>query len=244
MTHSRPYAAALNRRSRRGKLAYQCLLYLVVGLGACMVSLPFLWMLSASLKKPADIFVFPPKWIPWPPNFDNYTKALSLMPFGLYTRNTLTVTFGAMIGDVLVCSLVAYGFARLRFPGRRQLFMLVLATMMMPYYVTMIPRFILFKQLQWVDTFLPLIVPALCATSGFYIFLFRQFYMGISFGIDDAARIDGCSTLGIWFRVLLPMSRPAIASVAIYSFLSHWNDFTGPLIYLNDMNKFTLSVSL
>ncbi len=178
--------------------------------------------------------------------WSNYREALTPPNFRflLYLRNTLIITFIALMGQVISCSLVAFGFARLRFPARGVLFIMVLATMMLPAQVTMVPLFKMFVRAGWYDTFLPLTVPAFFATSGFYVFLLRQYFMGIPLEMDEAARIDGASTWQIYSRVVLPQARAAVATVAIFSFMAHWNDFLGPLIYLGNPDLRTLSLAL
>jgi multiple sugar transport system permease protein len=220
------------------------LTYLVIlGVGA-FVSVPFIWMLSASLKDEGQIFASPPIWIPSPIHWHNYPEAMALLPFGTFLTNSVIVTGAALVGEVLSCSLVAYGFARLRFPGRQALFICVLATILLPVYAVAIPRFILFRQLGWTNTLLPLTIPAFFGGSAFFIFLFRQFFLTIPFELEDAARIDGASTLTCYSRIILPMSRPVLGAVAIFSFVFHWNDFFFPLIYLNTQQNYTLSIGL
>jgi multiple sugar transport system permease protein len=220
------------------------LTYLVIlGVGA-FVSVPFIWMLSASLKDESQIFASPPIWIPSPIHWNNYPEALSLLPFATFLKNTSIVTGATLVGEVLSCSLVAYGFARLRFPGRGPLFICVLATILLPVYAVAIPRFILFRNLGWTNTLLPLTIPAFFGGSAFFIFLFRQFFLTIPFELEDAARIDGASTFTCYSRIILPMSKPVLGAVAIFSFVFHWNDFFFPLIYLNTQPNYTLSIGL
>jgi multiple sugar transport system permease protein len=218
--------------------------YLVILCVGAFVSVPFLWMLSASLKDESQIFASPPIWIPVPIHWSNYPEALVLLPFGTFLKNTAIVTGATLIGEVFSCSLVAYGFARLRFPGKGPLFICVLATILLPVYAVAIPRFILFRNLGWTNTLLPLTVPAFFGGSAFFIFLFRQFFLTIPFELEDAARIDGASTLTCYSRIILPMSKPVLGAVAIFSFVFHWNDFFFPLIYLNSQQNYTLSIGL
>jgi ABC-type glycerol-3-phosphate transport system permease component len=212
--------------------------------GAVLFLLPFLWMVSTSLKEPGQTHVFPPQLIPHPPRWRNYLEAWTALPFNLYLRNTLIITGLSIVGQTITASLVAFGFARLRFWGRNVLFICVLATMMVPAQVTMVPMFLVFKALGWVDTFLPLIVPGFCGGSALFIFLLRQYIMTIPHELDDAAKIDGCGWFGIYSRIIMPQIKPALSCVAIFSFMSHWNDFMGPLIYLNSETKKTLSLGL
>jgi ABC-type glycerol-3-phosphate transport system permease component len=218
-------------------------IYLLICAGAGFVMIPFLWMVSTSLKEVKDVFVMPPDLIPNPPIWRNYVDAWTTMPFTLYLRNTLFVTLTATIGHVLAASLVAFGFARLSAPGRNLLFAMVLASMMLPRQVTLIPTYMLFRRLRWINTFNPLIVPPFLGGGAFYIFLLRQYMMGIPRELDDAAKLDGCSNFGIYWRLVLPLSRPALAAVAIFSFRAHWQDFLGPLIYLSGDN-ITLALAI
>ncbi|MCJ7739575.1 MAG: carbohydrate ABC transporter permease [Anaerolineae bacterium] len=208
-----------------------------------LFSLPFFWMLSSSLKIESRIWIYPPTWIPNPFLWENYPKALELMHFAQLLKNTLFLTGIGTLAVVLSSSWIVYGFARIDFPGKNTLFMLLLATMMLPGQVTMIPRFILFKELGWLNGYLPLLVPALFGDA-FYIFLLRQFYMGIPTELDDAAKIDGCNYIGIWWRIILPLSKPALATVTVFSVIRGWNDFLWPLIILNDSKKFNLALGL
>lgn len=233
----------LASRTRRNALRMGAV-YLILATGAIFISLPFIWMISTSLKDEGAVFVFPPDWIPHPLLFSNYATALTVLPFGLFLRNTLITTLVPMVGAILSCSLAAYSFSRLRWPGRDLCFLLVLSTMMLPHQVTMIPRFILFKELDWVDSFLPLVVPPWFAVGAFNIFLLRQFFMTIPLETDDAAKLDGASYPDIYARILLPLSKPALAAIAIFVFQFHWNDFLEPLIYLHSQYNFTLALGL
>ena len=307
----------LQSRQRQQRLA-QAVAYAILTLGAVMILIPFVFMLSTSLKDKDRIFTRSIEWIPRKqirvevsgktvklfrfakslgdiyavpveelprdrvrvavltrrpaetvdPRFlrttrvvdwnelepatqvafiwSNYREALTPPNFRflLYLRNPLAITVLALVGQVLSCTLVAFGFARLRFPGRGFLFIVLLSTMMLPAQVTMVPLFKLFVSLGWYDTFLPLTVPAYFATSAFFVFLLRQYFMGIPIEMDEAARIDGASSWGVFSRVLLPQVKPAVATVAIFSFMGHWNDFLGPLIYLGNPDLRTLALGL
>jgi len=200
-------------------------------------------MISTSLKPPRQIFVFPPIWIPHPLMWSTYLEALNFVPFLLYLKNTLTICISTVIGVLLSCSLVAYGFSRVQWPERNIVFIILLATMMIPYQVTIIPMYIVFNKLGWINTFKPLIVPFFFGTP-FYIFLLRQFFMTIPMELSDAAKIDGCSEFRIYCQIILPLAIPALAVVALFQFIGVWNDFLGPLIYLRDQSKFTLSLGL
>jgi len=210
---------------------------------AVLFLLPLFWMISSSLKPNYQVLEFPPRWLPDPIKWSNYPEALTYVPFGRYSLNTLFIAGMTIVGHVLSCTLVAYAFARLRAPGKDLLFVVLLATMMLPYPVTMIPIYIAFKTVGWVNTFLPLIVPAFFG-SPFYIFLMRQFFLTLPPELEDAARVDGANTLQTLWYVILPISRPALATVAIFTFQAVWNDFLPPLIYLHDQSKYTVSLGL
>jgi ABC-type glycerol-3-phosphate transport system permease component len=205
---------------------------------------PFFWTVSSSLKDITEIYAFPPLPLPAEPRWSNYAEAWNYVPFGLFLLNSVTVAGFAVVGQTAASALVAYGFARGQFPGRNALFVLVLSTMLLPWEVTIVPRFLLFKQLGWLDTLNPLIVPSILGGGAFYIFLLRQFLMTIPRDFDEAAEIDGASSLQILAQVLLPLIKPALTTVAIFSFLEHWNDFIGPLMYLNTPSRFTISLGL
>jgi ABC-type glycerol-3-phosphate transport system permease component len=239
VTRRKRNAMAILRR----KVLPRLIIYILLVLGSVAFILPFLWMLSSSLKTPGEIFIFPPKWIPSSPQWHNYPDALTIQPFGRYTINTIIVTGLSMLGTLISSSLVAYGFARIRGAGSGFLFSLVLATMMLPYQVTMIPTFIVFRMLGWVNTLKPLIVPSFFG-SAFFIFLLRQFMMTVPLEMDEAAIIDGCSTFGVYWRIMLPMAKPALATVAIFAFMDGWTDLMGPLIYLNSQRLYTIALGL
>lgn len=217
--------------------------YLALVTLASAFMLPVAWMLSATLHDGAGVFAQPYEWIPAAPQWDTWPRALEAFSFGRALANTVLITVPTMLFTVLSCALVAYGFARLRFAGRDLLFALCIATMMLPGQVTMIPLYMMFAKIGWVDTLLPLIVPSLFG-SPFYIFLLRQFFMTIPRDIDDAARIDGASRLRIWWSIVLPQARPALATVLVFTFIGSWNDFLGPLIYINSPDHATLTLGL
>ena len=228
------------------RLTQQITAVLIYGLllaGAILVMIPLVWMLSTSLKLESQVFLFPPKLIPNPVVWENYPEALTVLPFSTYFQNSGIVSFFAIIGAVLSSSLVAYSFARLRWPGRDWLFLLVLATMMLPTQVTIIPQFVIFRELKLLDTLFALIVPY-WAAGAFFVFLLRQFFTTISGELDDAALIDGCSRFGIFWRILLPLSKPALAAVAIFTFQWSWNDFFHPLVYINSRENWTVALGL
>ena len=231
-------------RSRRWiDAATRTVAFMLATLGALVVMVPVVWMLSTSLKTLGQTMLFPPRWIPDPIVWQNYPQALTFLPFAIFAKNTIVYTFWAVVGETFTSSLVAFAFARMRARGRDLLFLLVLSTMMVPAQVTMIPQYIMFANLKWIDSLKPLIVPALFG-SPYLIFLLRQFYRSIPRDMDDAARIDGCSWFGTYWRIAAPMSLPALTTVAILSFMWHWNDFLGPLIYINTKENLTISIGL
>ncbi len=225
------------------KILRRALAHLVLLAGSIVFVAPFLFLVSTSLKAHRQIVVFPPVWIPNPIIWRNYTEVFYYAPLHRYFLNTLLISTTWVIGATLTSSLAAYAFARLRAPGRDVIFMVLLSTLMVPGIVTLIPTYIIFAKLDWIDTFLPLTIPALSGNA-FYIFLLRQFFMGIPTELEDAALIDGCSHLGIWWRIMLPLAKPALATVTIFAFMWAWNDFLGPLIYLNNQKLYTLSLGL
>ena len=229
--------------SRRRIQARSILVYALLCLGASVFLLPLFWMLSSSLKPEWQVLANPPVWIPNPPRWENYREALTYLPFGRYAVNTLIISLGAIVGHVLSCTIVAYGFARLRAPGKNFFFLLLLSTLMLPYPVTMVPLFVLFNALGWINTFLPLIIPTFFGNA-FYIFLLRQFFLTLPPDLEDAARIDGANTLQVLRHVILPISMPALATVVIFTFQASWNDFLQPLIYLQDQSHYTLTLGL
>jgi multiple sugar transport system permease protein len=205
---------------------------------------PFAWMISSSLKGPEEVFTPGVGLIPHEVRWDNYARAFEQMPVLLYTRNTVLITLGCIIGYIVSGSLVAYSFARLRWPGRDTWFLILLATMMLPPQVSIIPLFAIFRELRWIDTYYPLIVPAFLSGWPFFIFLMRQFFLTIPHELTEAARVDGATHLRIYASIILPLAKPALATVAIFAFLLHWNDFFGPLIFLTSESKFTLALGL
>ncbi|HXF60714.1 MAG TPA: carbohydrate ABC transporter permease [Caldilineaceae bacterium] len=219
-------------------------LYTLAIVTALLFSLPFFWTISSSLKPITEIYVFPPT--PWPsePRWANYRDVFTIAPFARFIWNTVVITALAMLGQILSAAAVAYGFSRFRFPGRDALFFVVLSTMMLPWQVTIVPTFLLFRYLGWINTFLPLIVPSFFGGGAFFIFLLRQFFMTIPRDLDEAAKLDGASSVRIFWNIILPLSKPALATVAIFSFIEHWNEFIAPLIFLNSPEKFTVSIGL
>lgn len=229
---------ALTWRAHRGEL-WNLLLIPV----AILLLVPIFWMFDSSFKTVQQNFAYPPILLPDPLFVENYTAGVAALPFVRYTVNTLFLTITATFGLVASSSLVGFGFARLRFPGKGPLFTLCLSTLMLPSAVLLIPSFIIFKTLGWVGTFLPLIVPNYFG-GAFSIFLFRQFLMGIPMELDEAARVDGAGTFRIWARIIMPNATPAIAAVGIFSLVDNWNAFLGPLIYLNAETEGTIALAL
>jgi len=235
------------RRVKKGKKIFIICLYLMAIIGSIAFIFPFIWVVSTSLKETAQTYTFPPELIPDPVSWRNYYRIWTEIPFSLFYRNSLFVILTAPLGAVITTSLVAYPFARLRFRGRNFLFILILSTLMVPPQILIIPRFLLFKSIGWLDTLKPLIIPYCLAGApgaAFNIFLFRQFYMTIPFELDEAAKIDGASSFGIYWRIIFPLSRPAFFAILMLSILGHWNKFIEPLVYLNSTNKFTLPLGL
>lgn len=235
----------------------------VISVLSILMIIPLVWMIAVSLKEAQNVFQNPPFKVDW--QWKNYVDAwypqgqptytgnfaddvraffTEKESFWIYLYNTIIITVMNTLGSTFASALVAYGFARLRFPWRNQMFVLVLATMMIPAQVTMIPTFILYSSLGWVGSFLPLIVPAWLGASGYNIFLLRQFFMSIPFELDEAAKIDGCSTFGIFWRILLPLSVPALITVGIFAIVYNWNDFLYPLIYIKDTRDFTVALGI
>ena len=222
----------------------QLLVLALLLIGAAIMSIPFLWLLVSSFKLEEKIFTFPPEWIPNPFRWQNYPDALTYKPFGLYLFNTIKIVTLNEIAILLSASFCGYGFARIRFPGRDFWFSIVLATLMVPYFVLMVPQFIVFSQLGWVDTILPLTFPYFFGGGAFNIFHFRQFFRSLPEELADAGRIDGCNEFGIYWRIMMPLCKPALATVAVFTFLAAWNDYIGPLLYLRSDYNFTVAIGL
>jgi multiple sugar transport system permease protein len=243
-------AQPVRRSARTVRLWTQAGIYALLIVGCILFITPFLFALSASLKKLDGVYAYPPTLWPANPQWSNYTRAVTLLPFGLFLWNSWLITIACVVGQLVSGALVAYSFARLRWPGRDLVFIVLLSTMMLPGQVTMIPTFIMWTHLReitgvdWVGTFKPLIIPTFLGGAPVYIFLMRQFFKGIPLELEEAARIDGCSTLQIFWRVVLPLSRPVLATVGVLSFIAHWHDFMGPLIYLDRVETYTLQLGL
>ncbi|MCX6040032.1 MAG: carbohydrate ABC transporter permease [Caldilinea sp.] len=230
------------RSVRRG--AHAALVYALAVPGAILFTIPLLWMLSTALKEPKQIFLFPPKWIPDPLLWGNFVAGWNdFLPFNTFLANSLIITVSNIVGNLISCSLAAFAFARLRARGKNLLFLLVLGTMLLPQEVTVIPQYVLFTRLGWNDSWLPLMVPPWFGWP-FFIFLLRQFFMGIPRELDEAARLDGASSGRILWNLILPLSKPALATVVIFGFIGNWNNFLYPLIYIRSMDKQVLAVAL
>ena len=221
----------------------KCLLLIVATSGAVIFVIPFAWMVSTAGKPGELVWKIPPVWIPPTYKWNNFVESWNLFPFNLFYFNTLKVTLLTVAGVLVSSSLAAFAFARLRFPGRGLLFIIVLSTMMLPWHVTIIPQYIFFTKLHWVNTHKPLWVQWWFGDA-FSIFLLRQFFMTIPLEMDEAARIDGCSRFGVLWRIILPLSKPALGVVAIFEFTWSWNNFFGPLIYLDAQKLFTVALGL
>ena len=221
------------------------IVYSVLTAGAIVMMVPLLWTVSTSLKTRDKVSIRRLELIPDPIAFENYPNLFEIQPMLRYTGNTMVIVVASLFGALVPCTLAGYAFARIAFPGRKYLFGLLLATMMLPYVVRIIPLFLFFDEIGWTRTFGPLILPRVLGHNAFYIFLYRQFFRGIPDDIYDSSRIDGCSEIGVWWRIFLPMSRPVMAAVSIFAFEFAWNDFLNPLIYVGSSQKlWTLALGL
>lgn len=210
--------------------------------GAVIIMIPLLWTVCMALKPDSEVFSL--NFFPTEIHFENFARAITSIPFFLYLRNTLIILIPVMVGTLFSSAVVAYGFSRFNFKGKRVWFLILLATMMLPGQITMIPQYLIFRAMGWVDTFLPLIVPSFFGGGAFNIFLLRQYMSGIPKDFDEAARMDGAGPFKVFLRIIMPMCKPVLTAVAIFTFMGVWNDFNGPLIYLYDSKKFTLSLGL
>jgi multiple sugar transport system permease protein len=252
VTQSRATASRLERSNRLHKLRTlgvsgwitEILKYVVLLVLAVTFLLPFYWMVSSAIKNDSQVYTVPPVWFPVPQHWNNFWDAWNSENYWLFTYNTVVMyAIPATIGTVLSSCLVAYSFSRLRWIGRDTVFGLVLATLMIPTWVRLVPLFIIFKQMGWLNTFLPLVVPHFFGNA-FFIFLLRQFFMSLPIELSDAARIDGANELQTMFRIILPLSVPALAVVALFTFMDSWNDYLGPLIYVNQEDKWVLALGV
>jgi multiple sugar transport system permease protein len=232
-------------RARQGsQIIIRLLVYLILAVGGFIFMLPALWMFSTAFKTFSEAQAFPPVWIPSTIEWSNFTKPFEELPFAKFYANTVIVTVASIVGVLLSCTPVAYAFARLNFRGREPLFILVLATMMMPDQTTLIPIYVFFSRLHWIDTFLPLVVPRFFATDAFVIFLMRQFFLTIPRDLDDACKIDGGGVLTMLRHIIIPLSAPMFGVVIILQFVGNWNAFFWPLVFLNTMDNYLISLGL
>lgn len=225
------------------RLQGTAVLFTLTLLAILMVGVPIGWMLLTALKERSQIFAWPPVYWPNPVRWENFSEVMTAIPFLRYGGNSLFIALFNIVGRLLSCTLVAYSFARLRFPGRNLLFMLLLSTLMIPGQVTLLPQFVLFNWLGWVGSYLPLIVPSFFGNP-FFIFLMRQYIMTIPRDLDEAARIDGASTWGVFRRIILPLCIPPMMVIAVLTFLWTWNEFLDPLIYISDYDDYTIQLGL
>lgn len=240
---ARERAAPRPRRPRR-RTAVRATVYALCCAGGTLMVLPFVWMVRSSVMEPAQIFAYPPQWIPHPLRLANYREAFTDVPSLQYLVNTLTILVPTVAGTVVTSACAAFGFARLRWPGRDWVFALLMSTLILPSVVVLIPTYLVWARAHLVNTFVPLILPAWFGGGVFNIFLLRQFFRTIPRELDEAGYMDGATPLEVFWFVILPLSRPGLTTVAIFSALAVWNDFLGPLIYLNDPKKFTLALGL
>ena len=236
-------AGLLERKSVRERV-WKALMLVALSVLAAAFLMPILWALTASVKGLGEVYQFPPEFWVRDPQWSNYAQALRKLPFVRFMANTLVICVAATTGQVLTASLVGYAFARLRWRGREIWFIIMLATLMLPRQILLIPHYLIYKQLGWVNTYKPLIVPAWLGGGAFFIFLFRQFFKGIPREMEEAARLDGASEWQIYWHIFLPNAKAVLATVGVMSFIAHWKDFMGPLIYLSDFEKFPISLGL
>jgi ABC-type glycerol-3-phosphate transport system permease component len=231
-------------RKRVTDLLRRLLLYATFIFWSIVFVAPFLWMLSSSLKDDPQNIAVPPILIPNPARWQNYPEALTRLPWALFAYNSvIKYAVPSVIGTALSCSIVAYGFSRIQWKGRDVMFFICIGTMMIPFQVTMVPLFIIFRKLDWINTYMPLVVPSYFGVP-YFIFMLRQFFLSIPQELSDAARIDGCSELGILTRIILPLAKPALAVVVLFRFIGIWNDYLGPLIYLNERDQMPIALGL
>jgi multiple sugar transport system permease protein/sn-glycerol 3-phosphate transport system permease protein len=237
--HLQPARSSRSRQRAR----FRIISLIILTFGGMIIMVPFFWMISTALKSQGNVYLYPPQWIPNPVRWENFREVLDVVPFWRFTLNTGIIVALVIFGTLLSCSISAYGFARLRAPGRDAIFLVVLGTMMLPSAVTLVPTYIAFNKLGWINSFLPLIVPAFFG-SPFNVFLLRQFYLSIPKELEESCRVDGATSFRIWRDIMLPLTKPALATVGVFTFFATYNDFFGPLIYLNDQSKQTIAVGL
>ncbi|MCM3267734.1 carbohydrate ABC transporter permease [Paenibacillus elgii] len=234
-----------NKRKRALGARPSWLTHLPLVLVGLLFLLPFVWLVITSLKTDEEIFVVPVRWWPETVQWSNYVNAMKAIPFFQYTMNTVLISALCVLGVVVIAPLVAYGFARIQFKGRNALFLVMMSTLMLPFQVTMIPLYVLFNKLDLINSYWPIVLSSWFGTGmAYYIFMVRQFFMGIPHELTESAKIDGASEFRIYVQIILPLAKPAILTVGLFTFLAAWGDFQGPLIYLNDPEKWTLSIGL
>jgi ABC-type glycerol-3-phosphate transport system permease component len=238
-----PHFTFLSSLNRLRRLMTILAFLALTALAVVMIGIPIGWMVLTAFKERQQIFAWPPVYWPNPIRWQNFTDVLTQIPFLRFAANSLFIAAMNIVGHVFSCTLVAYAFARLRFPGRNTLFMLLLATLMIPSQITLLPRFVVFQSLGWVGSYLPLIVPSFFGNA-FFIFLMRQYIMTIPRDLDEAARIDGASTWGVFFRIILPLCLPPVMVTAVLTFLWTWNEFLDPLIYISQYDDYTIQLGL
>lgn len=227
----------------RMSLVRKILWYVVTTVGAVAMLLPFAWMISTSFKAENEIFTVPISWVPSQINFDNYSRALEVVPIFKCMLNTLIIAIPKILGEVFVSALVAFGFARFEFKGRNVLFMVMLATMMLPYEVTMIPTFMIWSKLGFSDSYVPLILPAFCGSASFIFFL-KMYFETVPKDYEEAAWLDGAKNFKVFYMVFLPLAKPALVTICLWSFMGTWNDLLGQLIYIDSQEKYTIQLAL
>jgi multiple sugar transport system permease protein len=235
---------AEGKRRRLDEYALRGLIYLLISAGAAIVLIPFVWMVTTSLKPESQLFVYPPEWIPNPIQWSNYREAWNALPFDRFLLNTIFMTVLAMFAELFTASIVAYGFARFRFPGRNVLFIVLLSTMMLPNILTLIPTFLMWRWVDRIDTFTPMTVGAWFVWGPAFVFLLRQFFLTIPREIEEAAILDGANTFQIYWQIMLPLVKPALLAIGVLSFQANWNNFQGPLIYLSTLEKYPMVLGL
>lgn len=229
---------------KKKNLLVRVTIHILLLFGAFLFLLPFYWILRSSTMDIMQIFSVPPKWIPDPVIWSNFAEALTILPFDLYFKNTFIIVLLGTAGTVFTAALSAYSFARLQWRGKNLFFALIMSTMMLPYSAKLIPTFLGWKMVGMINTFVPLVLPAWFGGTAFDMFLLRQFFMTIPRELDEAAKIDGAGHLKIFFQIIIPLSKPALISVGLFAFMGFWNDFQGPLVYLNDQKKYTVALGL
>ena len=226
------------------KIISKILIYFALILGVLFCLVPLYWMIRCSLMNTVEVFMMPPRWIPSKFMWENYQEVFDTLPFGKYFLNSFIVTGGCVVGTMLTSSICAYGLARIKWRGRNVVFACIISSMMLPFAVTLIPTFLMWRTIGITDSFIPLIVPAWFGGGAFYIFLLRQFYLGIPKDFEEAARIDGANQFHIYWKIFMPIMKHSLILVGVLNMLTVWNDYLGPLIFLQDRSKYTLALGL